>query len=140
MPCWANSVAAVMPVGPAPMMITGTKSGSEAGAPLGCAFMRIPPCCVGCRGRWRRRRWPPLPPRRHRDGGSWGSSPVRQGMSSDPFDAGSRFTARELLELPQRPQGLDGRVEHVALDAHVLAHLAVAPQLQPQVTKALELV
>ena len=30
-----------MPVGPAPMMITGTKSGSDAGAPLDCAFMRM---------------------------------------------------------------------------------------------------
>ena len=46
----AKQVAAVMPVGPAPTMITGTKSGSDAGAPLDCAFMRIPPCCVAFRG------------------------------------------------------------------------------------------
>ena len=46
----------------------------------------------------------------------------------------------ELLELRQRLQGLHGRVEDVALDDHVLAHLAVDAQLQPQIAEALEFI
>ena len=46
----------------------------------------------------------------------------------------------EALESRQGLQGLHRPVQHVAVDQHILPKLAVDPQLQPQITKAFQLV
>ena len=149
MPYWPSSVAAAMPAGPAPTMTTGTNSGR----PFFCALICTPPL------RWTPRSMAPSsvatvasttsPSCRYgvllELRGQESARSITLGGDAVQGEGGAHRSSGQqdvsgidLLELRQRLQRLHRRVEDVALDDHVLAHLAVDRQPQPQLTETLE--